>query len=114
MAGPIQLYYLIAHSLFDIKTFQKLNLKMKHSILALAIIGAVAARPTGSMSKREVPQEHSHENILSAVNTLLFKNNPDDIQDAVFGLLGNAAATNGKGNIADPGMHSMFIKTIPS
>ncbi|CAO2654146.1 Nn.00g108790.m01.CDS01 [Neocucurbitaria sp. VM-36] len=75
---------------------------MKHSILALALIGAVAARPAAIFKKREVPQEHSHENIVVAVNDLLFKNNPDDIQDAVFGLLGAAAAANGAGDIADP------------
>ncbi|KAF2011965.1 hypothetical protein BU24DRAFT_352891 [Aaosphaeria arxii CBS 175.79] len=52
--------------------------------------------------KREVPQEHAHENILRAVNVLLQLDNPDNIQDAVFGLLGNAAAAQGIGNIADP------------
>jgi hypothetical protein len=76
---------------------------MKNSIIALALIGAVAARPTAIMKKREVPQEHSHENILQAVNDLLVLDNPDDIQDAVFGLLGAAAAADGAGNIADPG-----------
>lgn len=76
---------------------------MKHQILALALIGAVAARPATLLKKREVPQEHSHRNIVIAVNDLLFQNNPDDIQDAVFGLLGAAAAANGAGNIADAG-----------
>ncbi|KAJ4375018.1 hypothetical protein N0V83_002097 [Neocucurbitaria cava] len=74
---------------------------MKHSIIALAFIGAVAARPTALLTKREVPQEHSHENIVAAVNTALQLNNPDNIQDAVFGLLGAAAAIKGAGNIAD-------------
>ncbi|KAH8725546.1 hypothetical protein GQ44DRAFT_652792 [Phaeosphaeriaceae sp. PMI808] len=73
---------------------------MKHSVFALALIGAVAARPT-MLKKREVPQEHSHRNILNEVTTQLFKNNPDDIQDPVFGLLGAAAAIEGAGNIAD-------------
>jgi N-acetylglucosamine kinase-like BadF-type ATPase len=53
--------------------------------------------------KREVPQEHSHRNILNVVNTFLFQDNPDDIQDSVFGLLGAAAAAEGAGNIADAG-----------
>ncbi|KAH7378215.1 hypothetical protein BKA66DRAFT_571646 [Pyrenochaeta sp. MPI-SDFR-AT-0127] len=75
---------------------------MKHSVLALTIIGSVAARPTAMLTKREVPQEHAHENIVIATNNLLFQNNPDDIQDAIFGLLGAAAAANGAGNIADP------------
>jgi len=74
---------------------------MKHSVLALLLIGAAAARPTASMKKREVPQEHSHRNVINAVNGLLFQDNPDDIQDAIFGLLGAAAASEGAGNIAD-------------
>lgn len=77
---------------------------MKYSILALTLIGAAAARPAAMLKKREVPQEHSHRNIVNAVNDLLFQDNPDDIQDAIFGLLGAAAAANGAGNIADPGM----------
>jgi hypothetical protein len=81
---------------------------MKHSILALAFIGAVAARPATLMKKREVPQEHSHENIVAAVNDLLQQNNPDNIQDAVFGLLGAKAAAEGAGNIADPGELSLM------
>ncbi|KAH7081657.1 hypothetical protein BKA63DRAFT_214373 [Paraphoma chrysanthemicola] len=75
---------------------------MKHSVLALALIGAAAARPHSMSKKREVPQEHSHRNILNVVNTFLFQDNPDDIQDSVFGLLGAAAAAEGAGNIADP------------
>jgi len=76
---------------------------MKHSILALTLIGAAAARPTALLKKREVPQEHSHRNIINVVNDLLFLDNPDDIQDAIFGLLGAAAAADGAGQIADPG-----------
>lgn len=82
---------------------------MKHSVLALTLIGAAVARPTAILRKREVPQEHSHRNIVIAVNDLLFLNNPDDIQDAIFGLLGAAAAANGAGNIADPGKMSMIL-----
>jgi hypothetical protein len=75
---------------------------MKHSVIALALIGAVVARPASmSLKKREVPQEHSHRNILNQVNTALFLDNPDDIQDSVFGLLGAKAAAEGAGNIAD-------------
>jgi hypothetical protein len=51
--------------------------------------------------RREVPQEHSHEATLRAVAKLLAVNNPDGILDPVFGLLGNAAAINGAGKIAD-------------
>jgi hypothetical protein len=79
---------------------------MKNSIIALTLIGAVVARPAGIMKKREVPQEHAHENIVSAVNTLLKLDNPDNISDAVFGLLGNAAGIKGAGNIADAGKNT--------
>ncbi|PSN61379.1 hypothetical protein BS50DRAFT_639210 [Corynespora cassiicola Philippines] len=53
------------------------------------------------LRKREVPQEHSHRNVLLAVNEALQLDNPDNIQDPVFGLLGAAAAAEGAGNIAD-------------
>ena len=51
-----------------------------------------------SLDLREVPQEHSHNIFLSSVRTSLTKNNPDNIEDPVFGLLGNAA---GQGSITD-------------
>ncbi|XP_014555863.1 hypothetical protein COCVIDRAFT_101314 [Bipolaris victoriae FI3] len=53
------------------------------------------------MTKREVPQEHSHRNVNLAVNTLLQQNNPAKIQDPVFALLGAKAAAEGAGDIAD-------------
>lgn len=74
---------------------------MKHQILTVMLASAVAANPIAILRKREVPQEHSHRNVILAVNTLLQQNNPDNIQDAVFGLLGAAAAKNGAGSIAD-------------
>ncbi|GKT45352.1 uncharacterized protein ColSpa_05533 [Colletotrichum spaethianum] len=49
----------------------------------------------------EVPQEHSHEKYLRAVNALLKQDNPMNIQDAVFGLLGNAAAAKGAGDVTN-------------
>jgi hypothetical protein len=76
----------------------------QHILLALSLIGTVVARPT--FLKRSVPREHAHEDILRKVDTLLALNNPDNIQAAVFGLLGAAAAADGAGNIADPGMAS--------
>lgn len=76
---------------------------MKSSIIALALVGAAAARPTAVMSKREVPQEHAHENVLRVVDTLLAKNNPDNIKSSVFALLGAKAAAEGAGNIKDTG-----------
>ncbi|KAF7320791.1 hypothetical protein HMN09_00165500 [Mycena chlorophos] len=50
---------------------------------------------------REVPQEHSHQSILTSVTASLAKNNPAGILDPVFGLLGDAAAAQGKGSISD-------------
>ncbi|EJD06958.1 uncharacterized protein FOMMEDRAFT_77343 [Fomitiporia mediterranea MF3/22] len=64
---------------------------------------AASARPLPLLlAKREVPQEHSHEKFLTSVRTSLNKNNPDQIVDPVFALLGNAAATQGLGKITDP------------
>ncbi|KAL3427335.1 hypothetical protein PVAG01_00844 [Phlyctema vagabunda] len=57
--------------------------------------------PTFKIRGREVPQEHSHEKFLVSVNTNLKLDNPDNIQDAVFGLLGNAAAAAGQGSITN-------------
>ncbi|KAF7673391.1 hypothetical protein GT037_008714 [Alternaria burnsii] len=73
---------------------------MKNSVIALTLIGVAAARPT-LMTKREVPQEHAHRNVNLAVNDLLQQNNPDNIQDPVFALLGAKAAAEGAGDITD-------------
>ncbi|KAH8824937.1 hypothetical protein DL96DRAFT_1466823 [Flagelloscypha sp. PMI_526] len=70
---------------------------LSYKVVLLALVSSVLAAPI----PREVPQEHSHEAIVRAVNTSLKVSNPDNIQDAVFGLLGAAAAKNGAGNIAD-------------
>jgi len=51
--------------------------------------------------RRRVPHEHSHEQFLTTVRNSLNLNNPDNIQDPVFGLLGNAAASAGQGKITD-------------
>lgn len=78
---------------------------MKQTILfAVPLIGAAVAHPY--IQKRAVPREHAHEDILRKVDVLLGLNNPDNIQAAVFGLLGAKAAAEGAGNIADPGMSS--------
>ncbi|CAG5184858.1 uncharacterized protein ALTATR162_LOCUS11117 [Alternaria atra] len=74
---------------------------MKNSVIALTLIGAAAAHPAAFRTKREVPQEHAHRNVNLAVNTLLKLNNPDNIQDSVFALLGAKAAAQGAGDIAD-------------
>lgn len=98
--------------------------KIYLSVLLAAGLDLAAARPTNPQShardhvaarsvhkrsprwnsklnRREVPQEHSHEIFLTIVNEMLLLNNPDQIQDAVFGLLGNAAASAGQGKITD-------------
>jgi hypothetical protein len=77
---------------------------MKQQILfALPLMGAAMALPAAQMKKRSVPREHSHEDLLIAVDALLALNNPDNIQAAVFGLLGADAAADGAGDIEDPG-----------
>lgn len=73
---------------------------MKHQILTAMLAGAVAANPIAIL-RREVPQEHSHRNINLAVNKAVQLNNPDNLGDAIFGLLGAAAAKKGAGKIAD-------------
>lgn len=74
---------------------------MKTSTIAISLLITVAtARSLGAQpqkraihrtfGKREVPQEQSHKSILTAVTASLNLNNPDDIVDSVFGLLGAA------------------------
>ncbi|KAK3208179.1 hypothetical protein GRF29_96g1649764 [Pseudopithomyces chartarum] len=78
---------------------------MKQSFIALSLAGAVLGRPgvnTFSFAKREVPQEHAHRNVNLKVNAALSLDNPDNIQDPIFGLLGAKAAAEGAGSIADP------------
>ncbi len=70
----------------------------------VALVGMVSAREIslyGARVKREVPQEHAHQDILNIVNPILQQNNPLQIQDAVFGLLGNKAAAEGAPNVAN-------------
>ncbi|KIW32208.1 uncharacterized protein PV07_03768 [Cladophialophora immunda] len=91
------------------------------SVLLAAGIDVTAARPANlhikrsqnhgmqtrspvwntKLGRREVPQEHSHEKFLTTVNQFLKTDNPDNIVDAVFGLLGNAAASAGQGDISN-------------
>lgn len=77
---------------------------MKYSATILALAGLAAAREIslyGAVVKREVPQEHSHQAILDITNKNLQLNNPQNIQDAVFSLLGNAAAAKGAGSVTN-------------
>lgn len=86
---------------------------MKYESLSLvALIGLTSAAPTpatphrflvprGPLQGREVPQEHSHNRFLDGVRANLAANNPANIQDPIFGLLGNAAAAAGAGSITN-------------
>ncbi|QRV86581.1 hypothetical protein RhiJN_14599 [Ceratobasidium sp. AG-Ba] len=62
------------------------------ALLAIYLISSCSALPI---------LQHAHEAILRATNAALKLDNPDNIQDAVFGLLGNAAASKGQGKITD-------------
>lgn len=76
---------------------------MKYEATFVALAGLATAREvslySNKMAKREVPQEHSHNAILASVNTFLKLDNPLEIQDAVFSLLGNKAAAEGAPNV---------------
>ncbi|KAK3935796.1 hypothetical protein QBC46DRAFT_357959 [Diplogelasinospora grovesii] len=75
---------------------------MKYQAAYLALVGVASARDVSiykTVNKREVPQEHSHEAIVRAVQTQLQLNNPLQIQDSVFALLGNKAAAAGAPNV---------------
>lgn len=56
------------------------------SYMILFLAAVATARP---LERREVPQEHSHEQFLTTVRASLAVNNPAKIQDPVFALLGN-------------------------
>ncbi|KAF7558603.1 hypothetical protein G7046_g5563 [Stylonectria norvegica] len=51
--------------------------------------------------KRQVPQEHSHDFVLTITREFLKLNNPKGISDVVFGLLGNGAAAAGAGDVTN-------------
>ncbi|EXJ56718.1 hypothetical protein A1O7_07062 [Cladophialophora yegresii CBS 114405] len=76
---------------------------MRNEIAAVLLaVGLSAGSPFAHEShKREVPQEHSHNHFLDLVRTSLNLNNPRQIADPVFGLLGNAAAAGGAGRITN-------------
>ncbi|KAK3487602.1 uncharacterized protein B0T23DRAFT_210089 [Neurospora hispaniola] len=78
-------------------------MKYNASLLALAVATVASARELSyqSFTKRDVPQEHSYDAILRGTNAALKLNNPLNIQDAVFGLLDNAAAAKGAGQVTN-------------
>ncbi|KAM0165774.1 hypothetical protein ACHAQE_002107 [Botrytis cinerea] len=91
-------------------------MKYETATLLIAALGLVSSAPVAEpkntfnlptipkrmLRGREVPQEHSHNRFLDGVRVNLNINNPNKIQDPVFGLLGNAAALKGAGTIANP------------
>ncbi|SPO04025.1 related to cell wall mannoprotein [Cephalotrichum gorgonifer] len=72
---------------------------MKYQNPVLISLLAVASATPVKVTKREVPQEQSHNIYLEIVREFLNLDNPLGIVDPVFGLLGNAAAAAG---VADP------------
>ena len=79
---------------------------MKYELALIGLAAAVSAREMHdttkywkAKAKREVPQEQSHLQILRDADTALKLNNPLEIVDSVFGLLGNAAAATGAPNV---------------
>ncbi|PVH73907.1 hypothetical protein DL98DRAFT_519621 [Cadophora sp. DSE1049] len=74
-------------------------MKYETATVLLAFFGLASAAPT--KMRREVPQEQSHAKFLTSVRASLNLDNPDGIVDPVFGLLGNAAAAAGAGQITN-------------
>lgn len=78
-------------------------MKCQVAVALAAAVGLASAGPVPyrQVKAREVPQEHSHNIFLDLVRTSLAVNNPKNIQDPVFGLLGNAAAAAGAGDVTN-------------
>ncbi|KAJ3553794.1 hypothetical protein NPX13_g10793 [Xylaria arbuscula] len=92
-------------------------MKFTTSTAVLVMVGVASARPdavrmvrrevsqdsrrSSPKLRREVPQEHSHEQFLTGVGEALNLNNVENVQDPVFALLGNAAAAAGAGDVED-------------
>jgi hypothetical protein len=75
---------------------------LSYKTAALALIFSFAIPVVPLPIRREVPQEHSHNQFLATVRQSLASNNPLGIVDPVFGLLGDAAAAGGLGKFTDP------------
>jgi len=91
-------YYLVLPLSFNLEYIRML---FKSVLLALAYTATLnIAAP---IFRREVPQEHSHENILILMrDAIATGSNPQSLGDPVFGLLGDAAAAGGLGDTTDP------------
>ncbi|EIM81608.1 uncharacterized protein STEHIDRAFT_66245 [Stereum hirsutum FP-91666 SS1] len=75
---------------------------LSYKNIVIALVSLSISASAAPILRREVPQEHSHEKILTAVRTSLNTNNPQGIVDPVFALLGDAAAAAGLGQTTDP------------
>jgi len=74
---------------------------MFQKLVAVLTLACTFSATLSAPVRREVPQEHSHNQFLDTVRTSLNTNNPDAIVDPVFGLLGDEAAAAGAGKITD-------------
>jgi len=74
---------------------------MFQKLVAVLTLACTFSATLSAPVRREVPQEHSHNQFLATVRASLSTNNPDAIEDPVFGLLGDAAAAAGAGKITD-------------
>ena len=57
------------------------------AFLYLSLVSALPIKNGAALSKRELPQEYSHNIFLDSVRKSLALNNPDGIVDPVYGLL---------------------------
>jgi len=73
----------------------------RNLVTLLTVACSLSSTFSAPIQRREVPQEHSHEQFLTTVRASLNLNNPSGIKDVVFGLLGDAAAAGGAGKITD-------------
>ncbi|KAM0425479.1 hypothetical protein ACHAPT_009268 [Fusarium lateritium] len=73
------------------------------SPVGLGMLGSKRFAPGrhGHVYKRQVPQEHSHDFVLTITREFLNLENPKNIQDPVFGLLGDGAAAAGAGDVTN-------------
>ncbi|KAF4455117.1 hypothetical protein F53441_2482 [Fusarium austroafricanum] len=83
-------------------------MKLSSTLAAISIGSAVASpliqgaiKQKHALRKRQVPQEHSHDFVLTIASEMLKLDNPKNIQDPVFGFLGDAAAADGAGDVTN-------------
>lgn len=92
-------FFFSLHYLRQVGRYEGHDIIMKYEVALVALACVASARDvsvySARLSRREVPQEHSHEAIIRATTAALQLNNPLNIVDSVFGLLGNAAAAEG-------------------